>query len=169
MPISPFIPEKLPIGSLDWQRLAPYTSKAMLAVARYDGTLDGMVNAAVLLSPITSQEAVLSSRIEGTQASLSEILQHEAGEEYSEDKQGDIKEVMNYRRALLLAESVLKERPVTMQLVRELHSLLMDDVRGGDQTPGAFRTTQNWIGKKGSPIEEARYIPPSPLVMNGER
>ncbi|MCU7890807.1 MAG: hypothetical protein KZQ78_03985 [Candidatus Thiodiazotropha sp. (ex Ustalcina ferruginea)] len=81
---SPCIPDTLPIKGLDWQRLAKFTSKAMLIIARYDGTLNGMVNAAVLLSPITSQEAVLSSRIEGTQASLTEVLKHEAGEQYSE-------------------------------------------------------------------------------------
>ncbi len=162
---APCIPDALPLDGLDWKRLAGYTSKAMLALARYDGTLAGMVNAAVLLSPITTQEAVLSSRIEGTQASLTELLKHEAGEAYSEEKQGDIKEVMNYRRALLMAEQSLQERPVTLQLIRELHALLMTDVRGGDQTPGAFRTTQNWIGKKGTPIEEARFVPPAPMVM----
>lgn len=159
------IPDTLPIDGLDWKRLAPFTSKAMLALARYDGTLSGMVNAAVLLSPVTSQEAVLSSRIEGTQASLTEMLRHEAGERYSEAKQGDIKEIMNYRRALLMAEKALEDRPITLQLIRELHSMLMNDVRGGDQTPGAFRTIQNWIGKKGTPIELARFVPPSPVTM----
>lgn len=159
------IPDTLPVEGLDWQRLAPYTSKAMLAVARYDGTLDGMVNAAVLLSPVTNQEAVLSSRIEGTQASLTEVLKHEAGEQYSEAKRGDIKEIVNYRRALLTAEEVLKDRPVTLSLIRELHAMLMEDVRGGDKTPGAFRTDQNWIGPKGCKIEEARFVPPSPLMM----
>jgi Fic family protein len=164
---TPHIPDTLPlpIAQLDWQRLAPFISKATLAIARYDGTLDGMINAAVLLSPITSQEAVLSSRIEGTQASLTEVLKHEAGEQYNDAKRGDIKEVMNYRKALLTAETALEERPVTLQLIRELHSMLTSGVRGGDQTPGAFRTTQNWIGKKGSPIEAARYVPPSPIMM----
>lgn len=161
----PCIPDTLPIDNLDWRRLAPFTAKAMQAVARYDGTLDGMVNAAVLLSPITSQEAVLSSRIEGTQASLTEVLQHEAGEQYGEEKRGDIGEIMNYRRALLTAEEVLSERPVTLSLIRELHAMLMENVRGGDKTPGAFRVDQNWIGPKGCKIEAARFVPPSPLVM----
>ncbi|MDA3971263.1 MAG: Fic family protein [Desulfobulbaceae bacterium] len=161
----PCIPDKLPLHELDWQRLASFTSKATMAVARYDGTLAGMVNAAVLLSPITRREAVLSSRIEGTQASMVEVLKHEAGEEYSENKKGDINEVMNYRKALLLGEDSLAERPISLQLIRELHSLLMQGVRGGDKTPGSFRTEQNWIGKKGTPIEEARFIPPDPLLM----
>jgi Fic family protein len=161
----PCIPDSLPIENLDWQRLAPYTSKAMLALARYEGTLNGMVNAGVLLSPITSQEAVLSSRIEGTQASLSEVLRHEAGEQYNENKRGDIKEIVNYRLALLTAEKMLENRPITLQSIRMIHAMLMDDVRGGDQTPGAFRTDQNWIGPKGCTITEARFIPPSPIVM----
>ncbi|MBF0435747.1 MAG: Fic family protein [Magnetococcales bacterium] len=163
---TPCIPDTLPIPNLDWRRLAPFTSKAMQAVARYDGTLDGMINAAVLLSPITNQEAVLSSRIEGTQASLTEVLKHEAGERYSEGKRGDIQEIMNYRKALLTAESILKERPITLSLIRELHAMLMNQVRGGDKTPGTFRTDQNWIGPKGCTIKEARFVPPSPLMMH---
>jgi len=165
MSILPCIPDTLPIENLNWQRLAGFTSKATLAVARYDGTLSGMVNAAVLLSPITNREAVLSSRIEGTQASLVEVLKHEAGEEYGEEKQGDIKEIINYRRALLMSENALEERPITLQLIRELHAMLMENVRGEDQTPGAFRTIQNWIGKRGCTIEQARFVPPAPLLM----
>ena len=161
----PCIPDKLPLQGLDWQTLASCTSKATMAVARYDGTLAGMVNAAVLLSPITRREAVLSSRIEGTQASLVEVLKHEAGEEFSDTKKDDINEIMNYRRALLLGEDYLAERPISLQLIRELHAFLMDGVRGGDKTPGSFRDEQNWIGKKGTPIEDARFIPPEPLVM----
>lgn len=165
MSVTPCIPDRLPLDGLDWKRLAANSSKAMLAMARYDGTLDGMVNAAVLLSPITSQEAVLSSRIEGTQASLVELLRHEAGEIYSDEKQQDIREIINYRRALLMAEDALKERPITVQMVRELHALLTQGVRGSDRTPGALRTTQNWIGSKGTPIEQARFVPPSPLIL----
>lgn len=161
----PCIPERLPVQGLDWQRLASCTSKATMAVARYDGTLAGMVNAAVLLSPITRREAVLSSRIEGTQASLIEVLKHEAGEEYSDAKKGDINEIINYRRALILGEDYLEERPISLQLIRELHALLMEGVRGGDKTPGSFRSEQNWIGKKGTPIEHARFIPPDPMLM----
>lgn len=161
----PYIPDKLPLKNLNWERLAPYTSKATMAVARYDGTLAGMVNAAVLLSPITSQEAVLSSRIEGTQASLIEVLKHEAGEQYSESKQGDIHEIVNYREALLLGEDYLNDRPVSLQLIRELHALLMQGVRGSDKTPCAFRTEQNWIGTKGTPMEKARFMPPDPVIM----
>lgn len=154
------------LNLLNWERLAPYTSKATLELARYDGTLNGIVNPAVLLSPITDREAVLSSQIEGTHATMVEVLQHEAGQDYDEAKRGEIREIINYRRALLTAEDYLKERPVTLQLIRELHAILMKDVRGNDKTPGKFRDDQNWIGKKGSTIEQARFVPPDPLTMH---
>jgi len=161
----PYVPHELPIQDLNWERLAPYTSKATLALARYDGTLDGIVNPAVLLSPITSREAVLSSQIEGTQATLVEVLGHEAGQDFDEVKRGEIKEVINYRQALLTGENYLKERPITLSLVRELHAMLMKEVRGNDKDTGQFRHEQNWIGKKGATIEQARFVPPSPLIM----
>ncbi|KTD72468.1 Fic family protein [Legionella tucsonensis] len=161
----PHIPDTLPIGNLDWESINAYSSKASLSIARYDGTLAGMINAAVLLSPITNREAVLSSKIEGTQASLVEVLQEEAGEKFDDAKMGDIKEIRNYRHALLLAEEYILQRPISLQLIRQLHEVLMEDVRGGDKTPGAFRKEQNWIGKKGTPIEQARYIPPEITIM----
>lgn len=162
----PFTPDDLPPNNLDWERLVPLISKANRAIARFDGTLNGIVNPEVLLSPITNQEAVLSSRIEGTIASLTEVLKHEAGDEQpDEKKRGDIQEIINYRAALLTAEKELQDRPITLHLIRSLHSLLMHDVRGGDLTPGAFRTTQNHIGKPGTSIEQARFIPPDPVTM----
>lgn len=161
----PCIPCDLPPLKLNWERLAPYTSKAMLELARYDGTLNGILNPAVLLSPITDREAVLSSQIEGTQATLMEVLKHEAGEQYSEAKRGEIQEIINYRQALLIGEKYLAERPITLQLVREMHAKLMRGVRGDDKNPGKFREDQNWIGKKGTKIGEARFIPPAPLIM----
>ncbi|NDE91442.1 MAG: Fic family protein [Alphaproteobacteria bacterium] len=164
MPL-PCIPDNLNNLNLDWQKLAPFTSKAMHELGRYDGTLRGIVNPGVLLSPITNREAVLSSQIEGTQATLLEVLNHEAGQEYDELKRNEIHEIINYRHALLTGEEYLKERPITLQLIRQLHAMLMQDVRGGDKTPGKFREDQNWIGKKGSTIEQARFIPPNPVVM----
>lgn len=163
----PCIPDMLPIENLDWQLLAQVKSKAMLELGRYDGTLNTIINPRVLLSPLTSNEAVLSSKIEGTQVSLMEMMKHEAGEDQPDErKRNDLKEVGNYRRALMIAEKYLEDRPITLQLIRELHSMLMNDVRGGDKTPGQFRTEQNWIGPKGCTMEQARFIPPSPTIMN---
>ncbi len=161
----PCNPEKLPPSGLDWEKLTPFISRATRSLARYDGTLDAIINPAVLLSPITNQEAILSSQIEGTVATLVEVLGHEAGQDFNEKKTNDIKEIINYRKALLLAENYVLERPITLQLIRELHAMLMKDVRGGDRTPGQFRSTQNHIGKPGTPISQARFIPPNPMVM----
>ncbi len=160
----PCIPDTLP-PDIEWNGLVRLVSQAISAIARYDGTLSGIVNSAVLLSPITVNEAVLSSKIEGTYATLGEVLQHEAGEVFEEEKKIDIQEIINYRKALLIAEDYLKDRPISMSLIRELHSVLMDSVRGQDKNPGSFRENQNWIGKRGRPIEEARFIPPNPIVM----
>jgi len=162
--MKPCIPDLLPID-LDWGSLVEHISQATIGVARYDGTLDGILNPAVLLSPVTAKEAVLSSKIEGTQATLIEVLEHEAGEEFEEEKEKDIQEIINYRRALLVAEKYLADRSLSLSLLRELHDILMDSVRGKDKNPGAFRTDQNWIGKPGCSIDEARFVPPNYQTM----
>jgi Fic family protein len=125
----------------------------------------GMVNPAVMLSPLTNQEAVLSSKIEGTQATVEEVLEHEAGQEYDEEKRHDIHEILNYRKALMLGKDSLGDRPIRLSLIKQLHQILMDSVRGADKTPGEFRKDQNWIGPKGCSIEEATFVPPSPLQL----
>ncbi|MEX1080453.1 MAG: Fic/DOC family N-terminal domain-containing protein [Halofilum sp. (in: g-proteobacteria)] len=139
--------------------------EANAALARYDGLLQGLVNPSVLLSPLTSQEAVLSSRIEGTQATMEEVLEHEAGRPHEPGKAGDIEEVLNYRRALRLGSEEIRERPIRQATVRALHRELMTGVRGQEQTPGEFRKDQNWIGPEGCAIEEATFVPPSPLHL----
>lgn len=162
--IEPCLPTHLPF-EIDWKPLVPLMGQARGAIARYDGRLEGILNPAVLLSPITEREAVLSSKIEGTQATLIEVLQHEAGQEFEEEKVGDINEIINYRIALLTAEKYITDRPLSMSLLRELHMILMDSVRGKDKSPGEFRKDQNWIGAPGCSIGEARFVPPEPLIM----
>ena len=108
--MKPFTPEKLPIQDIDWQALIPLIGRANRALAQYDGVLYGLPNPEVLLSPLTTQEAVLSSRIEGTQATLGEVLKFDAGEEpQQESKRLDIQEIINYRIALKVAEEELEE------------------------------------------------------------
>lgn len=162
----PFIPQRLPLDNIQWEPLIPLIGQANRALAHYDGVLYGVPNADVLLSPMTTQEAVLSSRIEGTQATLGEVMKFEAGEE---PKQGarllDIYEIMNYRRALQAAEDELKSRPFNLNLLLTLHEILLNSVRGRDKGRGRFRTTQNWIGAPGSTIEQAQYIPPDPKLL----
>ena len=107
--MKPFIPHELP-PDLDWQKLVPLIGKANAAIARYDGLLQSLINPSVLLSPFTTNEAVLSSRIEGTQASLGEVLEHDAGLNTGKSPaiNEDIKEISNYRKVLRIAEDELK-------------------------------------------------------------
>lgn len=163
--MSPCIPDELPLTTLNWRALLPLIGRANAALARYDGMLQTLPNPAVLLSPITVNEAVLSSRIEGTQATLDEVLEFDAGLGATEARRGDIEEVSNYRRAVGVAEQALAERPLSLSLIKAVHQRLMQGVRGRDKEPGAFRTDQNWIGRHGDPMERARFIPPSPMLL----
>ena len=162
----PFEAEHLPIKHINWPLHVSLLGRANRALAKYDGALYGVPNPEVLLSPLTTQEAVLSSRIEGTQASFDEVLKFEAGEKIEDaEKQNDIFEILNYRKALRLAETELKEKPFNLNLLLKLHEVLLKSVRGRDRTPGHFRTEQNWIGPKGCKIEEASFVPPHQLFV----
>jgi Fic family protein len=150
-----------PPAALDWERLLPLIGPAHAAVARYEGTLRGIPNAQVLLSPLTSQEAVLSSKIEGTQATLGEVLEFEAAEETaSGEKRIDIQEVLNYRKAMRHAVLALKKLPLSQRVVRDTHRVLLAGVRGENRTPGEYRRGPNWIGEPGCKAETARFVPP---------
>jgi Fic family protein len=161
-----YVPDTLPLKNLDYKRLISKVGQANAALARYDGLLQAVVNPEILLSPLTTREAVLSSKIEGTQATVDEVLQHEAGMLVEDEKKEyDIQEISNYRSTLILAEKELEEKPITLFLIRQMHAELMTSVRGENKVPGKFREIQNWIGKPGSPFEEATYIPPEPQIM----
>lgn len=163
--MNPFVPEALPLTGLDYRKLLPLVGQANAALARYDGLLQGIPNPAVMLSPLTTQEAVLSSRIEGTQATIDEVLEQEAGLPKEGEKSRDIQEIANYRQALFAARNYLNDYPIRLGFVRELHRILMSSVRGQDMTPGEFRKDQNWIGKHGSTIDQATFVPPNPLQL----
>lgn len=163
--MDPYIPESLPLAGLDLRRLIGRVGRANAALVRYDGLLQGIVNPGILLSPLTTREAVLSSRIEGTQATLDEVLEHEAGQLQQGEKAQDVREIINYRTALSLARDVVADQPISLGLVRQVHRVLMDSVRGQNKSPGEFRKDQNWIGRPGCSIEEATFVPPNPLVM----
>jgi len=163
--MKPFVPHKLPLNHVDYGPFVGLVGQANAAIARYDGMLQSIVNPSVLLSPMTTQEAVLSSKIEGTQATLDEVLEHEAGQIYNKEKTLDIQEIVNYRTALTLASEGLEHQPLTLSLLKHMHGILMNDVRGQDKTPGEFRKDQNWIGHAGCSIEEATFVPPNPLQL----
>lgn len=163
--MQPYTPDALPLVNLDYRLLLPLVGQANAALARYDGLLQGIPNPAVMLSPLTTQEAVLSSKIEGTQATVDEVLQQEAGLIQEGEKYKDIQEISNYRQALYSAREYLKDYPIRLGFVRELHRVLMSSVRGQDKTPGEFRLDQNWIGKHGCTMEDASFVPPNPVQL----
>lgn len=163
--VLPYQPPALPLEHLDYSRLIRKIGPANAALARYDGLLQSVINPSVMLSPLTNREAVLSSKIEGTQATVDEVLEFEAGIDFGGEKAKDIQEIVNYRKTLSLATEWLEERPLTLSLIRQMHGVLMDSVRGANKSPGAFRTDQNWLGPSGCSINEATFVPPSPLQL----
>ena len=163
--MEPYIPDTLPLSDLDCRKLLPLVGEANARLARYDGLLQGVVNPSVMLSPLTNEEAVLSSKIEGTQATVDEVLEQEAGLIKEGEKFKDIQEIINYREALRNAHQYLEERPITLPFIRHLHKILLNSVRGQDKSPGEFRKEQNWIGSPGCSIEEATFVPPNPLQL----
>ena len=161
--MKPYKPEKLPPPGIDWAAFVSLIGQSNAALARYDGILQGIVNPRILLSPLTTQEAVLSSRIEGTQATLEEVMAFEANqkEEIAPSKYADIQEIINYRQAMNYSVDSLDKRPLCLNLFRELHAILLDSVRGKNKAPGEFRRIQNYIGPYGGSIEEATFVPPT--------
>lgn len=161
---------QFPPTGIDWARLVPLIGKANAALARYDGLVAAIPNASILLSPLTTQEAVLSSKIEGTNVTMGEVLEIEAGAdgEVTQPKRDDAEEIRNYRTALSFAAKAVVDRPLTPHLLREVHALLMTGVRGRDKDPGAFRNEQNWIGNGGCAIEQAAFVPiPQTHLLSG--
>lgn len=161
----PFTPDSLPLSSLDWVSFVTLIGQANAEIARYDGILQSIVNPQVLLSPLSTNEAVVSSKIEGTQASLEEVLAYEASPNVKDEKYADIQEIINYRKAMNHAVKWLESKPITLNLMKEIHGILLDSVRGKDKARGEFRKSQNYIGKPGSKIEDAAYIPPEPMTI----
>lgn len=152
-----FVPRDLPPElSFDWS-LARAIAEAERALGNLSGIGSTLPNPHLLIRPFMQKEAVLSSRIEGTQASLSDLFFFEAGA--PEREQSDVREVSNYVRALELGLTLLKDLPVSQRLLREVHAVLMQGARGDEVTPGEFRETQNWIGASRR-LQDAIFVPP---------
>jgi Fic family protein len=134
-------------------------SDADRLIGRLAGETRGLPNPHVLMRPFVRREAVLSSKIEGTSTTLAELLAEEAGAEAERDPD-DLAEVTNYIAALDLGVERLKTERISLELVKELHQRLMQGVRGHAKSPGEIRTGQVFIGRPGSPIHEATYVPP---------
>src|SRR5215813_10444990 len=158
---SAFVPDPLP-PVFDWTaKLVAVLSDADRLIGRLAGEGGRLPNPHILIRPFVRREAVLSSRIEGTQATLGELLAAEAGAAVDRSP-GDLQEVGNYVVALEHGISRLNKLPLCVRLTRELHEKLMTGVHGHQAAPGRFRKIQNWIGKPGSTAATASYIPPPP-------
>lgn len=159
-PFSCFIPAPLPPNpALDYARLHPLSEKANRALGRLDGIVAHLPNPQHLLYTYIRKEAVLSSQIEGTQSSLSDLLLFE-NEEAPGVPLNDVQEVSNYAAALEYGIKRLNDLPLSLRLIKEIHARLMKGTRGADKEPGEFRGSQNWIG--GSRPGNAKYVPPPP-------
>jgi len=156
-----FHPNPLP-PPIEWtETLALALANASTLVGKLAGEGRRLPNPHVLIRPFIRREAVFSSRIEGTQSTLGELLAAEAGAAV-ERSPDDLREVGNYVVALEYGIERLKTLPLSLRLVRELHEKLMTGVRGQHATPGEFRRTQNWIGRPGATLAQATYVPPPP-------
>jgi Fic family protein len=155
-----FSPNPLPPKIEFDTELVRALSRADTALAELSAWGNLLPNPHLLISPYIRREAVLSSRIEGTQTRLSDLLVNEVEDSSKPEPNGDRTEVQNYVRALELGLKQLKKLPLSLRFVRNLHSTLMQGVRGANKTPGEFRKGQNIVASPGSTEATAPYVPP---------
>jgi len=157
---SAYVPSPLPPDPpLKMEELYLLLDQASVALGRLDGMSMVLPDPSLFLYMYVRKEAVLSSQIEGTQSSLSDLLVFESGDAPGVPMD-DVTEVSCYVSAMNYGLERLKELPLSLRLMREIHSKLMNNSRGGNKMPGEFRTSQNWIG--GSRPGNARFVPPPP-------
>lgn len=155
-----YIPNPLP-PNIQWSlAVVSALSEADRGLSKLNMFAEAFPFNQTLIMPFVRREAVLSSRIEGTRASLADLYTYEARQLSFLEPVGDVSEVFNYVRALEYGLERVKTLPVSLRLIREIHARLMENVRGGQLTPGEFRRSQNWIGPAGSTLESATYVPP---------
>jgi len=160
-----YIPAPLPPKLAFTEDLVLALSRADVALATLSELGRRLPNPHLLILPYVRREAVLSSRIEGTVAALADVLLDEATSGAAADVPADVREVRNYVTAMEYGVERLSSLPLSLRLVRELHERLMRGVRGDRATPGEFRRSQNWIGRPGSTLVTATYVPPPPQEM----
>lgn len=156
-----FIPSNLPPDpqiniDLEMQRLLSESDRAL---GRLEGSIQTLPNPDLFVFMYVRKEAVLSSQIEGTQASISDLLKAEA-DLFDADTPQDVDEVLNYVKAMNYGLARLPELPLSVRLIREIHERLLDGVRGRNLQPGEIRRSQNWIGPQGSSLLSATFVPP---------
>jgi Fic family protein len=161
-----FIPEALPPEppiNID-PEMIDLLSQADRNLGRLDGMTLTLPNPDMFVFMYVRKEAVLSSQIEGTQASLIDVLEYETDIQGAKNPK-DLEEVVNYISAMNTGLERLQHLPLSLRLIKEIHSALMQGVRGNEKSPGEFRTSQNWIGPPGCSLAQATYIPPPPHEM----
>lgn len=160
---------KLLPPKVDYTLLIREISEANRTLGNLTGLMANIPNPGLLTAPLLTKEAVASSRIEGTQATIEDVFKYEAAGKESEDnsKEQDIKEIINYRTAIQVAVQLLKERPIGENFIKKLHSILLNSVRGANKDRGNFRRIPVFIGEPGANIENANYIPPDSSELPG--
>lgn len=154
-----FVPNPIPRRLACDDSTIQLVERAGIALGRLNGIVQAIPNPDLLVRPFLGREAELSSRIEGTHANQRDLLLLKIKPEALRDE-ADAREVDNYIRALENGLKLLKKLPVSLRLIRELHKKLMHGVRGGDRRPGEFRRVQNFIGRPGQSLAQARFVPP---------
>lgn len=160
-----FVPDPLPRELALPPKLVYRLDIASRAVATLAGVGETLSNPHLLITPFLRREAVLSSRIEGTQASLSDVYAYEASGGGPPERRQDTLEVINYVTALEYGLQRLRDIPISVRLTNEIHERLLSGVRGADTRPGELRDLQVWIGSEGTSIGEARFVPPPPKLV----
>ena len=135
-------------------------SRADMALARLDGLAEILPNVDLFIAMYVKKEALLSSQIEGTQASLDDLLAYESGDKL--ENLNDVREVVNYVKAMNYGIGRLQTLPMSLRLIKEIHAILRESVRGSERSPGEFKQSQNWIGPPGCTLNEASFVPPPP-------
>ena len=158
-----FVPAKLPPEppiaiSSAMQKLL---SQADRKLGRLDGITQTLPNPELFVAMYVKKEAVLSAQIEGTQASLIDVLNRQAEAEHSEYSRDGVKEVINYVNAMSWGLEQLDRLPLSLRLIRNIHEVLLKNVRGANKNPGEFRRSQNWIGPTGCTLTTATFVPPT--------
>lgn len=158
-----FVPNLLPPKVSYDETLVQLLSEANRNLGNLNGIGTQLPNPTLLIIPYVRKEAVLSSKIEGTQTSLSELFYFEAARKDQQKKEAgrtDVLEVFNYVKALDYGIKRLESLPISLRLIKEIHAILMKRVRGQHLTPGEFRRSQNWIGPAGCILNDATFVPP---------
>lgn len=159
-----FVPKSLNDIKIEYDNeLIDLLSQANNLIGKLEGISKNIPDRDIYIGKYVEKEAVLSSQIEGTQASLSDVLQKE---KIDESKRKDTEEIVNYVHALNYGIEILEELPISIRYLKKVHYELLKGVRGETKNPGELRKSQNWIGPKGCTITNATYVPPSVDIMN---